>query len=118
MQRETFAVVELDNTKRDEHIGGGNEYGTEESDSVDCVPEVTLSDSEDRVASPIKCETSKLRSSVGISCSGFSGLSSAPYGITGRIPSVTYESSSMCSTDSVPLMETYLNHNNQKSCSR
>ncbi|XP_055812570.1 uncharacterized protein LOC129882343 isoform X1 [Solanum dulcamara] len=116
--RETFAVVELDNTKRDEHIGGGNEYGTEESDSVDCVPEVTLSDSEDRVASPIKCETFKLHSSVGISCSGFSGLSSAPYGITGRIPSVMYESSSMCSTDSVFLRETYLNHYNQKSCSR
>lgn len=116
--REAFGLVQLDNTKRDEHIGGGNEYGTEESDSVDCVPEVTHSDSEDRVASPIKCETSKLPSSVGISCSGFSGLSSAPYRITGRIPSVTYESSSMCSTDLVPLRGTYLNHNNLKSYSR
>jgi len=118
MQREAFGVVELDNTKRDEHIGGGNEYGTEESDSVDCVPEVTNSDSEDRVASPIKCETSKLPSSVGISCSGFSGLSSAPYRITGRIPSVTYENSTMCSTDLVPIRGTYLNHNNLKSYSR
>ncbi|XP_015086489.1 uncharacterized protein LOC107029567 isoform X1 [Solanum pennellii] len=116
--REAFGVVELDNTKKDEHIGGGNEYGTEESDSVACVPEVTHSDSEDRVASPIKCETSKLPSSVGISCSGFSGLSSAPYRITGRIPSVTYESSSMCSTELVPFRGTYLNHNNLKSYSR
>ncbi|XP_010326742.1 uncharacterized protein [Solanum lycopersicum] len=117
-KREAFGVVELENTKKDEHIGGGNEYGTEESDSVACVPEVTHSDSEDRVASPIKCETSKLPSSVGISCSEFSGLSSAPYRITGRIPSVTYESSSMCSTELVPFRGTYLNHNNLKSYSR
>ncbi|PHU21805.1 hypothetical protein BC332_06912 [Capsicum chinense] len=135
MQRETFGVMEQANTKGDEHIGSGNECGIKEaealpensliqrdvsyiSDSVDCVPEVTHSDSEDRVASPVNSETSERRSSVEISCSGFSVLSSAPYGIAGRIPSVAFESSPMCSTDLVPFRGTCLNHNNQKSYSR
>ncbi|KAM3326696.1 hypothetical protein P3S67_001822 [Capsicum chacoense] len=133
--RKTFGVMEQDNTKGDEHIGSGNECGIKEaealpensliqrdvsyiSDSVDRVPEVTHSDSEDRVASPVNSETSERRSSVEISCSGFSGLSSARYGIAGRIPSVAFESSSMCSTDLVPFRGTCLNHNNQKSYSR
>ncbi|XP_060180586.1 uncharacterized protein LOC132610296 [Lycium barbarum] len=141
--RETFGIMELDNTKRDEHIGSRNEYGTKKSeavpenphiqkdvlyisDSVDCVPEVTHSYSEDRIASHVNCETSEINSSMEISCTGFSGLSPAPNGIAGRISSVTYDSSSRCSTDLVPsvimnrgpLRGTCLNHNNKKSYSR
>ncbi|XP_016480030.1 uncharacterized protein LOC107801256 isoform X1 [Nicotiana tabacum] len=127
---ETLGIMELD---KNEHIGGGNEYGSKESeaapknthiledglyisDSVDCVPEATHSDSAERVASPVNCSTatSEIQASAETSCSGSSGLSFASDGIAGGIPSVMDDSSSMCSTDSMSFRGTYSNHNIQK----
>lgn len=90
------------------------------SDSVDCVPEATHSDSEERVASPVNCSTatSEIQASAETSCSGSIGLSFASDGIAERIPSDMDDSSSMCSTESVSFRETYSNHNSQKSYGR
>ncbi|XP_019253631.1 PREDICTED: uncharacterized protein LOC109232350 [Nicotiana attenuata] len=127
---ETLGIMELD---KNEHVGGGNEYGSKESeaapknthiledglyisDSVDCVPEATRSDSEERVGSPVNCstETSEIQASTETSHSGSSGLSFASDGIAGRIPSVMDDSSSVCSTDSMSFRGTYSNNNSQK----
>ncbi|CAN4091831.1 unnamed protein product [Withania somnifera] len=142
---EKSAVVELYKTEQDGPICDGNEYMNEEpeavvakpdvleavsdvSDSIDCVPEVINPDSDDRDASPVNWDTdsSEVLPSTETSCSGLSDLSAVQNGLAGRrSPSVMDDSSSTCSTDSIPSVVpngpcrwTSSNHNNQKSPSR
>ncbi|KAK9265869.1 hypothetical protein L1049_027319 [Liquidambar formosana] len=74
-------------------------------DSVDGVAEVPQPDSEDRDAGPVNwdTDTSEVHPPTETSSSGISGLSSVQNGIVERkSPSVMDDSSSTCSTDSVP----------------
>ncbi|XP_060188811.1 TNF receptor-associated factor homolog 1a-like isoform X1 [Lycium barbarum] len=96
------------------------------SDSIDCVPEVINPDSDDRDASPVNWDTdsSEVHPSTETSCSGLSDLSAVQNGLAGRrSPSVMDDSSSTCSTDSIPSVVlngpwTPSNHKKQKSPSR
>lgn len=140
---EKICVIEQEKAERDGCIGDGNDYETEEpeaalgktdiledvsdiSDSVDCVPEANHPDFEDRGASPVNwdTDTSEMHPITETSCSGLSGLSSVQNGISGKSLSVMDDSSSTCSTDSVPSAATNApyrgtsNHKNQKSPSR
>ncbi|KAH6821667.1 hypothetical protein C2S53_019181 [Perilla frutescens var. hirtella] len=74
------------------------------SDSVECVPEILLPDSEDRDVSPVNwdTDTSEIHPPTEASSSGISGLSSVQNGTEGRSSSVVDDSSSTCSSDSVP----------------
>ncbi|KAL0367064.1 UNVERIFIED_CONTAM: TNF receptor-associated factor1a [Sesamum radiatum] len=75
------------------------------SDSVDYVPEILLPDSEDRDVSPVNWETdtSEVHPPTEASSSEVSGLSGiVQNGIEGRSPSAVDDSSSTCSSDSVP----------------
>ncbi|KAL2530780.1 TRAF-like superfamily protein [Forsythia ovata] len=74
------------------------------SDSVDCVPEVLPPESEDRDVSPVNwdTDTSEMHPPTEASSSVVGGLSGVQNGIAGRTPSVMDDSSSTCSTDSVP----------------
>nr|XP_004234033.1 TNF receptor-associated factor homolog 1b-like [Solanum lycopersicum]XP_019068293.1 TNF receptor-associated factor homolog 1b-like [Solanum lycopersicum] len=139
------AVVELYKTDLDGPICDGNEYINDEpeavlgkpdvleavsdvSDSIDCVPEVINPDSDDRDASPVNwgTDSSEVHPSTETSCSGLSDLSAVQNGLAGRrSPSVMDDSSSTCSTDSIPSVVlngpcrwTSSNHKNQKSPSR
>ncbi|KAL2463683.1 TRAF-like superfamily protein [Forsythia ovata] len=128
-----------DKVEQDSLNGEKNDYSTAEpelvlekpnaledvfdvSDSVDCVPEILPPDSEDRDASPVNwdTDTSEVHASTEVGSSGISGF--LQNGTGGRSPSVLDDSSSTCSTDSLPslvLNETYKgnppNHKNQKS---
>ncbi|XP_011073502.1 MATH domain-containing protein At5g43560-like [Sesamum indicum] len=96
------------------------------SGSVDCVPEILLPDSEDRDVSPVNWETdtSEVHPPTEASSSEVSGLSGVVQnGIEGRSPSAVDDSSSTCSSDSVPSVITVphkvnSHHKNQKSPSR
>ncbi|KAL0433453.1 UNVERIFIED_CONTAM: TNF receptor-associated factor1a, partial [Sesamum latifolium] len=97
------------------------------SDSVDCVPEILLPDSEDRDVSPVNWETdtSEVHPPTEASSSEVSGLSGVVQnGIEGRSPSAVDDSSSTCSSDSVPSIISVPHkvnsryHKNQKSPSR
>ncbi|XP_010326745.1 TNF receptor-associated factor homolog 1b-like isoform X3 [Solanum lycopersicum] len=97
-------IIEQEKAERDGCILDGNDYETEE-------PEAALE-------KPDMLENE-------ISFCGLSGLSAAQNGISGRSPPVIDDSSSTCSTDSVPSVAmnapyrgTSLNHKNQKSPSR
>lgn len=75
------------------------------SDSVDCAPEVLQPDSEDRDTSPVNwdTDTSEVHPPTDSSSSEVSGLSAVQNGIgERRSTSVMDDSSSTCSTDSVP----------------
>ncbi|CAK9143559.1 unnamed protein product [Ilex paraguariensis] len=75
------------------------------SDSVDCASEILQPDSEDRDASPVNwdTDTSEINPPMEAGGSGISGLSAVQNGTGGRKgPSVMDDSSSSCSTDSVP----------------
>ncbi|KAF2290220.1 hypothetical protein GH714_004138 [Hevea brasiliensis] len=75
------------------------------SDSVDGVAEVLQPDSEDRDASPVNwdTDTSEVHPSTEACSSGVSGLSSIPNGTAEkRSTNAMDDSSSTCSTDSVP----------------
>ncbi|KAK6145974.1 hypothetical protein DH2020_019843 [Rehmannia glutinosa] len=93
------------------------------SDSVDCAREINPPDSEDRDLSPVNwdTDTSELHPPVEASGSGISGLSGVQ---NGRSSSVMDDSSSTCSSDSVPSVISVANkgksryQKNQKSPSR
>ncbi|XP_065863137.1 TNF receptor-associated factor homolog 1a [Euphorbia lathyris] len=79
------------------------------SDSVDGVTDILQPDSEDRDASPVNwdTDTSEPHPLTEASSSGISGLSSIPNGISEkRSTSAMDDSSSTCSTDSVPSLVT------------
>ncbi|GMY27225.1 TNF receptor-associated factor homolog 1b isoform X1 [Fagus crenata] len=99
------------------------------SDSVDGVPEVLRPDLEDRDASPVNwdTDTSEVHPPMEVSSSGISSLSSVQNGVAERKShSVMDDSSSTCSTDSVPSVvmvgpykgNSFPNHKHQKSPSR
>ncbi|KAK4421521.1 TNF receptor-associated factor1b, partial [Sesamum alatum] len=97
------------------------------SDSIDCVHEILRPDSEDRDVSPINWETdtSEVHPPTEASSSEVSGLSGVVQnGIEGRSPSAVDDSSSTCSSDSVPSVISVPHkgnsryHKNQKSPSR
>lgn len=96
------------------------------SDSVECVPEILPPYSEDRDLSPVHWDTdnSEVQPPVEAS-SGTSGLSGVQNGVERRSPSVVDDSSSTCSTESIPSVvlsvppkENPRCHKNQKSQSR
>ncbi|CAK9183877.1 unnamed protein product [Ilex paraguariensis] len=75
------------------------------SDSIDCAAEILHPDSEDRDACPVNwdTDTSELHPPTDTTSSGLSSLSAVQNGTRGRqSPSVMDDSSSTCSTDSVP----------------
>ncbi|KAJ8531485.1 hypothetical protein K7X08_026919 [Anisodus acutangulus] len=139
---EKSAAVELYKIDQDGPICDGNEYMNEEpepvlgkpdvleavsdvSDSIDCVPEVINPDSDDRDASPVNWDTdsSEVHPSTETSCSGLSDLSAVQNGLAGRRSPVMDDSSSTCSTDSIPSVVSNgpwmsSNHKKQKSPSR
>ncbi|KAM1216344.1 hypothetical protein ACFX2I_012601 [Malus domestica] len=99
------------------------------SDSVDGVAESPPLDSEDRDAGPINwdTDTSEVHPPTEASSSGISGLSSVQNGVSERkSSSVMDDSSSTCSTDSVPSVvmngpykgNSFSSYKNQKSPSR
>ncbi|KAI8561046.1 hypothetical protein RHMOL_Rhmol04G0305700 [Rhododendron molle] len=99
------------------------------SDSVDFVPKMLQPDSEDRDASLANwdTDTSEIHPATEASGSGVSGLSSVQNGTRdGNSTSAVDDSSSTCSTDSVPSVVTngpykgslHPNHKSQKSPSR
>lgn len=99
------------------------------SDSVDGATEVNQPDSEDRDASPVSwdTDTSEVHPPVEASSSGISGLSCIQNGVADkRSLSIMDDSSSTCSTDSIPSMVTngsykgnsFSNYQYQKSPSR
>jgi len=99
------------------------------SDSVDGVPEVLQPDSEDRDAGPVNWDTDtfEVHPSMEATSSGISSLSIQQNGVSERkSPSVMDDSSSTCSTDSVPSVVTngpykgnsFPNYINQKSPGR
>ena len=78
---------------------------TDVSDSADGVAEVPQPDSEDRDANPVNwdTDTSEIHPPTEPSSSGISGLSSVQNGVSEKkSPSLMDDSSSTCSTDSVP----------------
>ncbi|KAI3459470.1 hypothetical protein Pfo_016133 [Paulownia fortunei] len=83
------------------------------SDSVDCVPEILPPDSEDRDVSPVNwdTDTSEVHPPIEASSSGISVLSGVQNEIGGRSPSVVDDSSSTCSSDSVPSVVMSVPHN-------
>lgn len=96
------------------------------SDSVEFVPEMLQPDSEDREASPANwdTDTSEIHPATEASSSGVSGLLSIQNGTReGSSTSTVDDSSSTCSTDSVPSVVTngpykgslHPNHKSQKS---
>ncbi|KAM3755979.1 hypothetical protein ACB098_02G078100 [Castanea mollissima] len=102
---------------------------SDESDSVDGVPEVLQPDSDDRDASPVNwdTDTSEVHPPMEVGSSGISSLSSAQNGVAERKShSVMDDSSSTCSTDSVPSVvmvgpykgNSFPNYKHQKSPSR
>ncbi|KAI3469706.1 hypothetical protein Pfo_026369 [Paulownia fortunei] len=82
------------------------------SDSVDGVPEILPPDSEDRDVSPVNwdTDTSEAQPPTEASSSGISGLSSVQNGTEGRSSSVVDDSSSTCSSDSVPSVAISVSH--------
>ncbi|KAL6194836.1 hypothetical protein ACLB2K_035911 [Fragaria x ananassa] len=99
------------------------------SDSADGVAEVPQPDSEDRDASPVNwdTDTSEIHPPTEPSSSGISGLSSVQNGVSEKkSPSLMDDSSSTCSTDSVPSVvmngpykgNSFSNYKTQKSPSR
>lgn len=99
------------------------------SDSVDCAAEIPQPDSEDRDASPVNwdTDTSEVQPPAEAGTSAIGGLSSVQNGIAERkSPGVMDDSSSTCSTDSVPSVvmngpykgNSFPNYKNQKSPSR
>ncbi|XP_057771382.1 TNF receptor-associated factor homolog 1a-like isoform X2 [Salvia miltiorrhiza] len=74
------------------------------SDSEECIPEILPPDAEDRDVSPVNwdTDTSEMHPPTESSSSGISGLSSVQNGTEGRSSSVVDDSSSTCSSDSVP----------------
>ncbi|KAF5736772.1 MATH domain-containing protein [Tripterygium wilfordii] len=98
------------------------------SDSVDGVAEVVPLDSEERDASLVNwdTDTSEVHHSTEAGSSEISALSSVPNGTDKRSPSVMDDSSSTCSTDSVPSVvmtgsykgSSFSNYQNKKSPSR
>ncbi|KAB5537624.1 hypothetical protein DKX38_015157 [Salix brachista] len=99
------------------------------SDSVDGVAEVLQHDSEDRDASPVNwdTDTSEVHPPTEVSSSGVSGLSSVPNGTSDKRSTYAMDdSSSTCSTDSVPSIvmngpykgNSYLNYQFEKLPSR
>lgn len=99
------------------------------SDSVDGAAEVLQPDSEDRDTSPVNWDTdaSEVLPPTEASSSGVCNLSSVPYGVSEkRNASVMDDSSSTCSTDSVPSVvmngpykgNSLANYQNQKSPGR
>ncbi|KAH8495650.1 hypothetical protein Peur_055651 [Populus x canadensis] len=99
------------------------------SDSVDGVAEVLQHDSEDRDASPVNwdTDTSEVHPPTEGSSSGVSGLSSVPNGTSDKRSTYAMDdSSSTCSTDSVPSVvmndpykgNSYLNYQFEKLPSR
>ncbi|XVF66538.1 hypothetical protein PTKIN_Ptkin10aG0044600 [Pterospermum kingtungense] len=99
------------------------------SDSVDGAAEVLQPDSEDREASPVNWDTdaSEIHLSAEASSSGISGLSCVQNGVADkRSLSIMDDSSSTCSTDSIPSMvmngtykgNSFLTNQYQKSPSR
>lgn len=81
------------------------EDASDVSDSADGVAEVPQPDSEDRDASPINwdTDTSEIHPPTEACSSGINGPSSIQNGISDKkSPSVMDDSSSTCSTDSVP----------------
>ncbi|KAF9673538.1 hypothetical protein SADUNF_Sadunf10G0034600 [Salix dunnii] len=102
---------------------------SDESDSMDGVAEVLQHDSEDRDASPVNwdTDTSEVHRPTEVSSSGVSGLSSVPNGTSDKRSTYAMDdSSSTCSTDSVPSIvmngpykgNSYLNHQFEKLPSR
>ncbi|XP_022739674.1 MATH domain-containing protein At5g43560-like isoform X2 [Durio zibethinus] len=96
------------------------------SDSVDGATEVLQPDSEDRDASPVNwdTDTSEIHPRTEASSSGISGLSCVQNGVADkRSPSIMDDSSSTCSTDSIPSLvmndpykgNSFSNNQNQKS---
>ncbi|KAH6776908.1 hypothetical protein C2S51_008220 [Perilla frutescens var. frutescens] len=79
------------------------EDASDASDSVDCVPERLLPDSDDRDASPINwdTDTSEVHPPLEASGSTCSGLSAVQNGTEGRTLAAVDDSSSTCSSDSV-----------------
>ncbi|KAF3456851.1 hypothetical protein FNV43_RR01505 [Rhamnella rubrinervis] len=99
------------------------------SDSVDGIAEVLQPDFEDRDASPINwdTDTSEVHPPTEACSTGISGLSSIQNGISDKkSPSVMDDSSSTCSTDSVPSVvmngpykgNSFPNFKNQKPATR
>ncbi|KHG13294.1 hypothetical protein F383_19369 [Gossypium arboreum] len=99
------------------------------SDSVDAATEVLQPDSEDRDASPVNwdTDTSEIHPPTEACTSGISGLSCVQNGVADkRSPSLMDDSSSTCSTDSVPSVvmngpykgNSFSNNHNKKSLSR
>ena len=99
------------------------------SDSVDGATEVLQPDSEDRDASPANwdTDTSEIHPPTEASSSGVSVLSCVQNGVADkRSPSIMDDSSSTCSTDSVPSVvmngpykgNSFSNNQTQKSSSR
>lgn len=80
------------------------EDASDASDSIDCIPEILLPDSDDRDASPVNwdTDTSEVHPPVEASGSVSSGLSGVHNGTEGRSLSAVDDSSSTCSSDSVP----------------
>ncbi|XP_059650909.1 TNF receptor-associated factor homolog 1a-like isoform X2 [Cornus florida] len=79
------------------------------SDSVDCVLDILQPDSEDRDASPVSWDTdaSEVQPPIEASSNGISSISSVHNGMRERqSPSLIDDSSSTCSTDSVPSVVT------------
>ncbi|XP_047979163.1 TNF receptor-associated factor homolog 1a-like isoform X2 [Salvia hispanica] len=74
------------------------------SDSEECIPEILPPDLEDRDVSPGNwdTDTSEMHPPTEASSSGISGLSSVQNGTEGRSSSAVDDSSSTCSSDSVP----------------
>lgn len=82
------------------------------SDSVDCEPEVLPIDSEDRDTSPVNwdTDTSEVQPPTEACSSGLSVLSGVQNGTEGRSPSAVDDSSSTCSSDSVPCVGINVSH--------
>ncbi|XWS13802.1 hypothetical protein CRYUN_Cryun36dG0069800 [Craigia yunnanensis] len=98
------------------------------SDSVDGATEVLQPDSEDRDSSPVNwdTDTSEIHPPTEACRSGIGGLSCVHNGVADRSPSIMDDSSSTCSTDSVPSVvmnghykgNSFSNNQNKKSSSR
>ncbi|PSS15965.1 MATH domain-containing protein [Actinidia chinensis var. chinensis] len=83
------------------------------SDSVDCLPEILPPDSEDRDVSPVNwdTDTSEIHPPTEASISGVSGHSTVKNGMREKnSPTVVDDSSSTCSTDSVPSVVMNVSH--------
>ncbi|KAL0368393.1 UNVERIFIED_CONTAM: TNF receptor-associated factor1a [Sesamum calycinum] len=102
---------------------GAVEDVSDASDSVDCVPEILQLDSEERDVSPVNWETdtSEVHPPTEASSSEVNGLSGVVQnGTEGRSSSAVDDSSSTCSSDSVPSVISVPHkgnhyHKNQKS---